>query len=178
MKIQDWLPLLSSRKEIIISHIAKFYPPNPQSSKDMFVVMDQTGKTFNRKPRKTDKEKILNGEIFLIYVPDDTSKIYEEENAENLLDYMTELLSQQQNEIFTHTCISEKADTFVQKTKIFERDFPDEYREYLNIDEALQSMVDFNNFSTIPEIYDNMFKTAQKSKTIEEYFKISFSENK
>ena len=94
MEIQNWLPLLITRKEIIISHIGRFYPPNPESSKDMIIVMDKNGKTYNRKPRATDKEKIINGELFLIYIPSDNSDILsEEEDAEISLDFMTELLS-------------------------------------------------------------------------------------
>jgi len=50
MDLQGWLPLLLSRKEIIISHIGKFYPPYPQCSNEEIVVMDKAGKiiTANR----------------------------------------------------------------------------------------------------------------------------------
>lgn len=133
MEIQNWLPLLITRKEIIISHIERFYPPNPESSKDMIIVMDKNGKTYNRKPRATDKENIINGELFLIYIPSDN---------------------------------------------LDEEEFSDESIEYDDRDAALQSIADFCNFNEIPSIYDNMLATAQKSKSIAEYLKASFSENK
>lgn len=145
----------------------------------MIIVMDKNGKTYNRKPRATDKEKIINGELFLIYIPSDNSDILsEEEDAEISLDFMTELLSNKQNEKFIQTCISEKADTFIQKVEIFKRDFPDEYIEYEDRDAALQSIADFCNFNEIPSIYDKMLVTVQESKSIAEYLKTSFSENK
>ena len=178
MEIKNWIPLLVPRKEIIISHIGRFYPPNPECSKDMIVVMDMNGKIYNRKSRATDKEKIINGELFLIYIPSDNSNtLYDEEDAEISLDFMTELLSKKQNEKFIKTCDSESANTFVQKVEIFKRDFPDEYIEYEDRDAALQSIADFCNFNEIPSIYDNMLATAQKSKSIAEYLKASFSEN-
>ena len=133
MELKNWIPLLISRKEIIISHIGRFYPPNPESSKDMIVVMDKNGKTYNRKPRATDKEKIINGELFLIYIPSDN---------------------------------------------LDEEEFSDESIEYDDRDAALQSIADFCNFNEIPSIFDNMLATAQKSKSIAEYLKVSFSDNK
>lgn len=87
MELQSWLPLLISRKDIIEDHIARLLFLRPEGRTDYIIVMDQTDKTFYRNPRKTDKEKILNGEIFLIYVPDVPNKI-DEEDAEISLDLM------------------------------------------------------------------------------------------
>lgn len=179
MELKNWIPLLIPRKEIIISHIGRFSPQNPESSKDMIIVMDKNGKIYNRKPRATDKEKIINGELFLIYIPSDNSNtLSDEEDAEISLDFMTELLSKKQNDKFIKTCDSENADTFVKKVEIFKRDFPDEYIEYVDRDAALQSIADFCNFNEIPSIYDKMLVTAQESKSIAEYLKLYFSENK
>lgn len=178
MELQSWLPLLISRKDIIEDHIARLLFLRPEGRTDYIIVMDQTGKTFNRKPRKTDKEKILNGEIFLIYVPDVPNKIDEEEDAEISLDLMMDLLSEKEQAALNQIYILEKVDTFVQKTKIFEREFPKKYIEYEDRIAAFNSMPNFYELEQIPEIYQNMLRTAQKSRTIEEYLNISFSENK
>lgn len=106
MDLQGWLPLLLSRKEIIISHIGKFYPPYPQCSNEEIVVMDKAGKIYNRKPRMSDKDEILNGELFLIYIHTDNADSIDEEDAETSLNIMTELLSPQQNEKFIQNCMN------------------------------------------------------------------------
>lgn len=179
MELQKWIPLLISRKEIIISHIERFFPPNADSKEGTIVVMDKNGKTYNRKPRATDKENIINGELFLIYThSNNVTNINEEEDAEISLDNMTELLSNKQNEKFIQTCASEKADTFVQKVHIFKRDFPDEYSEYEHRDSVFSSLANFCKFIDIPNIYDKILKSAQESKSIAEYLRVSFSDNK
>lgn len=175
MDLQGWLPLLLSRKEIIISHIGKFYPPYPQCSNEEIVVMDKAGKIYNRKPRMSDKDEILNGDLFLIYIHTDNADSIDEEDAETSLNIMMELLSPQQNEKFIQNCISEQADTSVQKMDIFKRDFPDEYTEYESRAAAYDSVVDFCNFLDIPDIYNKMITIVQESNNIAEYLCHCFS---
>ena len=103
MDLQGWLPLLLSRKEIIISHISKFYPPYPQCSNEEIVVMDKAGKIYNRKPRMSDKDEILNGDLFLIYIHADNADSIDEEDAETSLNIMITIV-QESNNIAEYLC--------------------------------------------------------------------------